>query len=66
MAMIIPHATGHQRLPDGGIVRVDTWRDHRGLHWVASRYTPQMCEHDHVVGSDEHVHQVAQQWIATS
>lgn len=52
------HTTGHHRTASGWLIRVDAMAG----HWVISRYTPNLCLHDHVVGTDEMVHELARRW----
>jgi hypothetical protein len=44
--------TGHYRLPDGGVLRVDFERG----RWVGTLYTPSMTIKTQIVGSDAQVH----------
>jgi hypothetical protein len=59
MARIAPHATGHQRASDGSLLRVDC---ERGVGWVATHYDLSLRVIQHVRGSDEDVHRVAECW----
>ena len=43
--------TGHRRLPDGGVLRVDFERG----RWVGTLYTPSMTVKTQIVGSDAQV-----------
>ncbi len=44
--------TGHYRLPDGGVLRVDFEMG----RWVGTLYAPSMTIKTQIVGSDAHVH----------
>lgn len=44
--------TGHHRLPDGSLVRVDI----ESGRWVGTLYTPQLKVKIQIVGSDAEVH----------
>ena len=44
--------TGHHRLPDGSLVRVDIELG----RWVGTLYTPEMKVEIQIVGSDAEVH----------
>ena len=44
--------TGHCRLPDGGVLRVDFEMG----HWVGTLYAPSMTIKTQIVGSDAQVH----------
>jgi hypothetical protein len=44
--------TGHHRLPDGSLVRVDTELG----RWVGTLYTPEMKVKIQIVGTDAEVH----------
>jgi hypothetical protein len=59
MAMIAPHATGHQWTKDGSVLRVDC---ERGIGWVATQYDLNLRVIQQVTGSDEDVHRVAAWW----
>ena len=48
----IPLRTGHGRLPDGSLVRVDIELG----RWVGTLYTPEMKVKIRIVGSDTEVH----------
>jgi hypothetical protein len=43
--------TGHRRLPDGGVLRVDFERG----RWVGTLYTPSMTIKTQIVGNDAQV-----------
>ncbi len=45
-------STGHYRLPDGSLVRVDVERD----HWVGRLYTPELILKVQFLGTDTQVH----------
>lgn len=57
-APFAPHTTGHWRLPDGWLVRVDVICG----RWCASRFSPDVQCHDEVYGADEFVHEIARNW----
>ena len=59
MAMIAPHATGHQWAKDGSVLRVDC---ERGIGWVATHYGLNLRVIQQVRGSNEDVHRVAAWW----
>jgi len=44
--------TGHQRLPDGSVLRVDNERG----RWVGRLYTPELNVKTQIVGGDAQVH----------
>jgi hypothetical protein len=44
--------SGHHRLPDGGVLRVDFERG----RWVGTLYAPSMTIKTQIVGSDAQVH----------
>jgi hypothetical protein len=52
--------TGHHRLADGSLVRVDIELG----HWVGRLYTPQMTVQTQIVGSDAEVHAWVEQIAA--
>jgi hypothetical protein len=52
MGTISPTTTGHHRLADGSLLRVDIERG----HWVGSLYTRNMRVKTRVVGSDVEIH----------
>jgi hypothetical protein len=56
----IPLRTGHGRLPDGSLVRVDIELG----RWVGTLYTPEMNVKVQIVGSDAEVHAWAEKIAA--
>ncbi|WP_046320285.1 hypothetical protein [Mycobacterium sp. UM_Kg1] len=56
---IAPHTTGHARVEDGTLLRVDC---ERGIGWVATHYDRNLRVTAQVWGSDEEVHQLAARW----
>jgi hypothetical protein len=59
MTRIAPHATGHEWVADGTLLRVDR---ERGIGWVATHYDLSLRVIQQVRGSDEDVHRVAACW----
>jgi hypothetical protein len=59
-AMSTTMRTGHHRLADGSLVRVDIELG----HWVGRLYTPQMTVQTQIVGSDAEVHAWVEQIAA--
>jgi hypothetical protein len=55
-----PMSTGHHRLADGSLVRVDFERG----HWVGRLYTPDMRVKSQIHGSDAEVHAWANAFVA--
>jgi hypothetical protein len=53
-------STGHHRLADGSLVRVDFERG----HWVGRLYTPEMRVKRHILGTDAEVHAWANAFVA--
>ena len=49
---VSPRATGHHRLADGSLVRIDIELG----RWVGRLYTPDLVVKSRVVGSDAEVH----------
>jgi hypothetical protein len=47
-----PMRTGHYRLADGGLLRVDFEMG----RWVGTLYAPSMAIKTQIIGSDAHVH----------
>ena len=52
MSTISTTRTGHHRLPDGSLLRVDIELG----RWVGSLYTPDMRVKTHIVGGEVEVH----------
>jgi len=52
------HTTGHWRMPNGWLIRVDVM----GGKWVACQLDPALQVRTQVKGTDEQVHLVACQW----
>jgi hypothetical protein len=59
MTTIAPHATGHERVRGGTLLRVDC---ECGIGWVATHYDLSLRVIQQVRGSDEEVHRVAAPW----
>jgi len=53
-------STGHHRLADGSLVRVDFERG----HWVGRLYTPEMNVKSQILGTDAEVHAWANAFVA--
>ena len=53
-------STGHHRLADGSLVRLDFERG----HWVGRLYTPEMKVKSQILGTDGEVHAWADAFVA--
>lgn len=59
--MILPHHTGHDWTPGGELVRADLICG----RWVATRFRPDMRIKQQVIATDEVVHALIAEWIAS-